>query len=166
MDHKFRKLIWSGLFLTTVCFSGCQLEIVIEQGTLDRWFWSRFGWAMVTSAVLGAVAAKLLCRLPIRAPLMDCIKTARMRFTKWMFLLVLLLTPLFLWFDALMTQPFGEGNELGALNIFFLVTLDWRMLGLMLCVAVVFYLTVGIFTRAIFGRTCNCKYAFIPKGSG
>jgi hypothetical protein len=162
MMHKYRSVIWLSLFLLTVCLSGCELNEVVEEGELSHWFLSRLGWAALISASLGVVAARLLCNLPIRAPFMDCIKAARIRFLKWLICLVLLFTPLLLWFDALMTQPFGEGSELSWAKVIYLVTLDLRTLGLMACVAIVFYLSVAISTRSIFGRTCNCRYAFFP----
>lgn len=149
--------------LLIIFTSGCRVEMVIQQGDLKDWFISRLGWAVAVSAVLGAVAARLLCRLPIKAPLLDCIGAARARFTLWLLALFLLATPLILWYDAWLAQPFGEGNELGALAVLSVAILNWRTLGLMAVAALVFSLSVAVFTRYLFGRTCNCKYAFIPK---
>jgi hypothetical protein len=160
-NHK--RVGWLLTSLLTVVASGCQLQVVIEEGVLNNWFWSRFGWATLVTIVVGAAAAWRFCRLPIRAPLLDCIRTARLHFIRWIVVIVLLLTPLLLWFDAVMTQPFGEGSQLTASNVFFLVTLDRRMLLIMGCVALTFYLSVAFFTRVALGRTCNCKYAFLPK---
>jgi hypothetical protein len=160
-NHK--RVGWLLTFLLTAAVSGCQLQVVIEEGVLNTWFWSRFGWAILVTIVVGAAAAWRFCRLPIRAPLLDCIRTARLHFIRWIVVIALFLTPLLLWFDALMTQPFGEGTQLSALNVFFLVTLERRMLVIMGCVALTFYFSVAFFSRVVFGRTCNCKYAFLPK---
>ncbi len=162
--NLYRKKLFTFLLLSiTLCMSGCQLQEVIEEGVLKNWFWSRFGWSALISAVLGVIAAKVLCRLPIKAPLLDCIVAARIRLAWWTVVLALILTPLLLWGDAVITQPFGEGNVLGAWKVFFLVVLDWHMLALMACVALVFCLAVAVFTRYVFARTCNCKYVLIPK---
>jgi hypothetical protein len=149
--------------LMALPLSGCQLQVVITKGILTNWFWSRFGWAVLISAILGVLAAVFLCRLPIEAPRMDCINKARRRFMWWAILLVLIFTPLFLWLDAWITQPFGEDLQLEAWMIVPVVILEWRTLAIMLAVAVVFYLMVAIFTRYVFARTCSCKFAFLPK---
>lgn len=162
MKANHKRAGWLLTFLMTAAVSGCQVQVVIEEGVLNNWFWSRFGWASLVTIVVGAVAAWIFCRLPIRAPLLDCIRTARLHFIRWIVVIALLLTPLLLWFDALMTQPFGEGSQLSASNVFFLVTLDRRMLVIMGCVALTFYLSVAFFTRVVLGRTCNCKSAFLP----
>jgi multisubunit Na+/H+ antiporter MnhB subunit len=151
------------LTLCALSMSGCQSKVLYELGPLNNWFWSRIAWSVVVSAVLGVAAARFLCQLPIRAPLMDCTEAARLRFKIWISILVLVITPFFLWFDAWFTQPFGQGNELSAANILSLVILDWRVLLLMFIVAVAFYLIVALFTRYVFARTCSCKYAFFPK---
>ncbi len=161
LRHKTPAMIVS--LLAILLTSGCRVEVIIQQGDLREWFISRLGWAVAVSAVLGAGAAKLLCRLPIKAPLMDCNYAARMRFTLWLLVLFLLVTPLALWYDAWLTQPFGEGNELGGAAVLSVVILHWRTLGLMGGAALVFYLSVAVFTRYLYGRTCNCRYAFIPK---
>jgi hypothetical protein len=163
MKSKNKRVGWWVIFLMTATFSGCQLPVVIEEGALTNWFWSRFGWATLVSAAIGAFAAIFLCRLPIRAPLLDCIQAARAHFIRLVLLLGVFVAPLILWLDAVMSQPFGEGNQLSPWSVFLLVTLDWRTLIIMLSVAVTFYLSVALFTRTIFGRTCSCKYAFIPK---
>lgn len=151
------------IFLIAASSASCQLPIVIEEGALTNWFWSRFGWAMLLSAAIGAFAAIFLCRLPIRAPLLDCIQVARTHFIRFLLLLGFLIAPLLLWLDAFLTQPFGEGNQLSSWGVFLLVTLDWRTLIIMLSVSLTFCLSVALFTRTILGRTCSCKYAFIPK---
>lgn len=158
-----RAFMLIGLLLLCTWSSGCQLQIVIEESVLQNWFLSRLGWYALVSFLVGVVAANQLCRLPIRAPLLDCITVARKRFVFWIVPLALLLVPFSLWVDALITQPFGEGNQLNPGNVFYLVTLDWRTLAIMAAVVLVFYLSVGVFTRGFFGRRCNCKYAFIPK---
>ena len=151
------------LLLLCIPAAGCQLQIVIEEGVLQNWFLSRLGWYALVSALVGVVAALQLCRLPIRAPLLDCITSARRRFVLWIVVLALFIVPLALWLDAIISQPFGDGNQLGGANIFFLVTLDWRTLANMAASGFTFYLSVGLFTRLFFGRNCSCKYAFIPK---
>jgi hypothetical protein len=164
MRSNVRRTLSSiGLLLLCTWSSGCQLQIVIEESILQNWFFSRLTWYALVSAIVGVVAANQLCRLPIRAPLLDCITVARKRFILWIVALALLLVPISLWVDALITQPFGEGNQLKPGSVFYLVTLDWRTLTIMAVVALVFYLSVGVFTRGFFGRRCNCKYAFIPK---
>jgi hypothetical protein len=166
MKYLSRRLRLLSILLFAAALSGCQLQIVTEESALKAWFWSRFGWATLVTVVLGAVAAKFFCRLPIRAPRLDCIAMARRRFAQWIIVLALVIAPAWFWFDALMTQPFGEGNQLSPLNVFLIVTLDWSTLLLMLVVAAVFYLSVAAFTRAVFRGNCNCRYAFIPKSRG
>jgi hypothetical protein len=146
-----------------VCASGCRAEVVIQQGDLKDWYLSRLGWAIILSAVLGVLAARLLCRLPIKAPMLDCIDAARSHFAAWLLLLVLLVVPLALWLDAWYTQPFGEGNILNALAVLSSAVLNWRTLGLMALAGLTFYLSTAFFTRVVFKRGCNCKYAFLPK---
>jgi hypothetical protein len=118
---------------------------------------------MLISIILGVIAARSLCRLPINAPLLDCIVAARTRFLWYLLLLALIITPLFLWLDAWFTQPFGEDNVLALWHVLSIVILDWSTLAFMLAVALVFYCIVAISTRYAFARTCNCKYAFLPK---
>lgn len=149
--------------LMALSMSGCQEAGVIEVGILKDWFWSRFGWSVLISAVFGVVAAKFYCRLPIKAPMLDCINAARIRFLWWVLILALIITPISLWFDAWLTQPFGQGTELDIWTILSIVILNWRTLGLMFMVALVFYFVVAVCTRYIFARTCSCKYAFLPK---
>jgi hypothetical protein len=158
--NKWKTLL---IALAALPVAGCQLQIVITKGLLTNWFWSRLGWAAFVSAILGVVAAKFLCRLPIKAPLLDCINTARTRFLWWALLLVLVVTPLFLWLDAWISQPFRQDTELGLWTIMSIVILDLRTLAIMFVVAGAFYLMVAIFTRYVFSRTCSCKYAFFPK---
>lgn len=162
---KLSRNTWKTLLIALAALPlvGCQLQIVITKGLLTNWFWSRLGWAALVSAVLGIVAAKFLCRLPIRAPLLDCINAARTRFLWLALLLVLIATPLFLWLDAWLTQPFRRETELDLWTIISVVILDWRTLAIMFVVAVAFYSMVAIFTRYVFARTCNCKFAFLPK---
>lgn len=164
MKLNLNKL-WKMSALTMTFFmSGCREQnFIIEQRDLKDWFLSRSGWAVVASVVLGVLVAKLLCRLPINAPFLDCINAARTRFITWLLALVLIVTPLFLWLDAWFAQPFGEGNELGSLAVLSVAILNWRTLGLMALVGIVFYLTVAVFTRYFFRDTCSCRYAFIPK---
>ncbi len=163
MKSKHKRVGSCVIFLMTVSASGCQLPVIIEEGALTTWFWARFGWATLASIVIGAFAAVFLCRLPIRAPLLDCIDAARAHFIRLLLLLALFIAPLVLWLDAVMSQPFGEGNQLGPWSVFLLVTLDWRTLIIMLSVALAFFLSVAFFTRTVFGRTCSCRSAFIPK---
>lgn len=165
---KLRRNEWKTLLvmLATLPVSGCQAQVVITKGILKNWFWSRLSWAAVITAVIGVVAAAQLCRLPIKAPRLDCRDEARTRFMWWSLLLVLVLTPLSLWLDALITQPFGQDIELSGWMILSVVILDWRTLAIMFVVASIFYLVVAIFTRYFFARTCNCKYAFLPKSGG
>lgn len=165
MKDISRRLRLLSILSIVAFFSGCQSPIVIEQSTLSTWFWRQLLLVVSVTFVLGVVAARSFCRLPIRAPRLDCIRAARRRFAQWGVVLALFITPAWLWFYAVMTQPFGEGNQLSPVGVFLLVTLDWRTVVLMLVVAVVFFLTVGLFTRVIFGATCNCRYAFIPKSS-
>lgn len=162
---RSKSFTWTLLFLMTITVAGCASDLVVEEGALQEWFWSRLGWYLVVSVILGIAVSFRLCRMPIRAPLLDCIRAARLRFIQWESLLAVL-TPLFLSLDAYFTQPFGEGIRLTGSGVFFLVTMDWRTLRAMFVVALAFYATVGIFTRFFLGRTCNCKSAFIPKGSG
>ena len=164
MQANLKRAVQS-ILLLLLCLpaTACQLQMVIEEGVLQNWFLSRLGWYTLVSALVGVVAAVRLCRLPIRAPLLDCITTARKRFVFWIVVLALLIVPLALWLDAIISQPFGDGNQLGAGSVFFLVTLNWRTLATMAATSFTFYLSVGVFTRAFFGRNCNCKYAFIPK---
>lgn len=162
------KLRWNKLgiilaLLTMISTSGCRTEVVIQQSDLKDWFISRLLCAFVVTVILGAVAAKLLCGLRIKAPRLDCISAARSRFTAWLLVLVLLIAPLILWLDAWFTQPFGEENVLDGLAVLSVAILNWRTLGLMALAGLGFYLAVAVFTRYIFGGTCNCKYAFIPK---
>ncbi|HEV7904650.1 MAG TPA: hypothetical protein VGO96_12475 [Pyrinomonadaceae bacterium] len=163
MKSSWNKLWRLSALLMLALTSGCREQIVIQEGDLKEWFLSRTGWLVVVSIVLGALVAKLLCRLQINAPQLDCINAARTRFITWLLALVLVVTPLFLWLDAWFAQPFGEGNVLGSLAVLSVAILNWRTLGLMALVGVVFYLTVAVFTRYFFRHTCNCKYAFIPK---
>jgi hypothetical protein len=149
--------------LAALSAAGCRADVIIQQADLKDWYVSRLFWSVFLSIVLGAVAAKLLCRLPIKAPLLDCIGAARSRFTAWLLVLVLLVAPLTLWLDAWFRQPFGEGNVLDALGVLSIAILNWRTLALMGLSALAFYLSVAVFTRYVFGGTCNCKYAFIPK---
>lgn len=161
LRHQMLALLVS---LHAILFaSGCRVETVIQQGDLREWFISRLGWAVAVSVVLGAGAAKLLCRLPFKAPRLDCNDAARMRFMGWLLVLFLLVMPLVLWYDAWLVQPFGEGNELGAIAVLSVAILHWRMLGLMSGAALVFYLSVAVCTRYLFKHTCNCRYAFFPK---
>lgn len=143
--------------------AGCRAVVIIQRGDLKDWFMSRLGWYTLLSVILGVVVAKFLCRLPIKAPMLDCIGAARSRFTAWLLALVLLVVPLALWLDAWFTQPFGEGNVLDALAVLSVAVLNWRTLALMAADALAFYLSVALFTRFFFGGTCNCRYAFIPK---
>jgi hypothetical protein len=149
--------------LAALSMSGCQAQVVIQQADLRDWFISRLGWFSLASAVLGAVVARVLCRLPIKAPLLDCIGAARARFLTWLAALALFATPLLLWLDAWLTQPFGEDNQLGGVAVLSAAVLNWRTLGVMALVALVFFLSVALFTRYIFRHTCSCKYAFVPK---
>lgn len=162
------KLRWNRLgtistLLLMIFASGCRVVDEIERGDLDDWFMSRLLWLPLVSVVLGAVAAKLLCRLPIKAPLLDCNGAAWSRFLTWLLALSLLAVPLVLWADAWLTQPFGEGNLLDAPTVLSVAVLHWRVLGLMALAALAFYLSVAVFTRFVFRGTCSCRYAFLPK---
>ena len=149
--------------LVALSAAGCRADVVIQEADLKDWYVSRLLWSVLLSVVLGAGVARLLFRLPIKAPLLDCIGVARSRFTAWLLVLVLLVAPLALWLDAWFTQPFGEGNVLDALGVLSIAILNWRTLVLMGLAALAFYLSVAVFTRYIFGSACNCKFAFIPK---
>lgn len=162
--HKVELLLLTCL---TLLAPGCNVETPpVETGPFNHWYWSRLGWAAFVSVILGIGVAKLLCRLPIRAPLLDCIKEARSRFAWCVVLLALLVAPLYLWLDAWLSQPFGEDNVLAAWQVVSLVVLDWSTLAFMLVVALVFYFTVAVCTRYVFAPTCSCKFAFIPKARG
>lgn len=163
MMLRWNKLWTTLALLTMLSTTGCRTEIIIQQSDLKDWFISRVLMFFIASVILGAVAAKLLCRLPIKAPLLDCISTARSHFKVWLLVLALVITPFILWLDAWFTQPFGEESKLDGLTVLSLAILNWRTLGPVAAVAVGFYLAVGIFTRYVFGGTCNCKYAFIRK---
>lgn len=158
--NRFGTLL---IVLLAMSASGCRAVEGIERGDLDDWFMSRLLWFPVASAALGAVAAKLLCRLPIMAPRLDCNGAARARFLTWLLVFSLFVVPAFLWADAWFTQPFGEDTVLDALTVLSVSVLHWRVLGLMALVALAFYASVLFFTRVVFGRTCNCKHAFLPK---
>lgn len=163
MKLKGRRRLWTALaLLAALCASGCRTEAVIPHGDLKDWYVSRLWWAVGLSVLLGVLAARLLCRLPIKAPMLDCIDAARSRLAAWLLVLLLAL-PLALWLDAWFTQPFGEGNILDALAALSVAVLNWRTLGLMALAGLAFYLSTGFFTRVVFKRGCNCKYAFIPK---
>jgi hypothetical protein len=163
MKMSLGKLKTLAISLLALGLSGCTLQPLYEGGVLRSWFWSRLGWAVLLSVVVGVVVARLLCRLPFRAPLMDCNSAAWARFLWVAALLALVATPLLLWLDAWLTQPFGQDVQLGVWLILSSVILDWRTLGLMLAVAAAFYFTVALCTRVIFARRCNCRYAFFPK---
>jgi hypothetical protein len=157
---KWKPLL---IALAALPLTSCQMQIVVTKGILSNWFWSRLIWALIISAFLGIVAARFLCSLPYKAPLMDCISAARTRFAWLVLLLVFIVTPFFLWVDAWITQPFGQDSDLGFLPILSVAILEWRTLAIMSVVAVMFYLAVAIFTRYIYERTCCCKHAFLPK---
>jgi hypothetical protein len=122
---------------------------------------NKLGAALALLAALSAAG----CRADVviqQADLKDWYMS-RSRFAAWLLVLVLLVAPLALWLDAWFRQPFGEGNVLDALGVLSIAILNWRTLVLMALAALAFYLAVAVFTRYVFGGTCNCKYAFIPK---
>jgi hypothetical protein len=164
MELTSRNKLGAALaLLAALSAAGCRADVVIQQADLKDWYMSRLFWSVFLSIVLGAVAASLLCRLPIKAPLLDCIGAARSRFATCLLVLVLLVVPLALWLDAWFRQPFGEGNVLDALGVLSVAILSWRTLVLMALSALAFYVSVAVFTRYVFGGTCNCKHAFVPK---
>jgi hypothetical protein len=158
-----RIVLTAALVLAVICLAGCNEQVtaqMIPGKEFREWFYQRLTVTLISVAVLGVIFSVLLRRFRVKAPEAHTNYPARIAFAGAL-ASILLLIPLALWLEAYWTQPFGRPISLS--NYFPLIIENSYTLLIVILSAAVFYLVVMLGTRVVYGRDCNCKYAFLPN---